>query len=110
MNMTPGTSKGAADKLVRGIKQKTSKHYSAEEKIRIVLAGLRDKFARARLTNPIRCVSKKLLDYLILKKFGISLILPPQQKFLFYVQSLRPFGVLLAFRASKILRHFDVTL
>ena len=67
MNMTPGTSKGAADKLVRGVKRKTSKHYSAEEKIRIVLAGLRDKFARARLTNPIRCVSKKLLDYLILK-------------------------------------------
>jgi transposase len=41
MNMTPGTSKDAADKLVRGIKRKTRKHYSAEEKIRIVLAGLR---------------------------------------------------------------------
>jgi hypothetical protein len=36
---------------------------SAEEKIRIVLAGLRGKFAWARLTNPIRCISKKLLDY-----------------------------------------------
>ena len=33
--------KNAADKLVRGIKRKTRKHYSAEEKIRIVLAGLR---------------------------------------------------------------------
>ncbi|MFY9241099.1 MAG: hypothetical protein WAO78_19900 [Roseovarius sp.] len=41
MNMIPGTSKDAADKLVRGIKRKTRKHYSAEEKIRIVLAGLR---------------------------------------------------------------------
>lgn len=41
MNMTPGTSKDAADKLVRGIKRKTRKHYSAEEKIRIVPAGLR---------------------------------------------------------------------
>jgi transposase len=36
-----GTSTDAADKLVRGIKRKTRKHCSAEEKIRIVLAGLR---------------------------------------------------------------------
>ena len=41
MNKTSGTSKDAADRLVRGIKRKTRKHYSAEEKIRIVLAGLR---------------------------------------------------------------------
>ena len=41
MNKRSGTSKDAADKLVRGIKRKTRKHYSAEEKIRIVLAGLR---------------------------------------------------------------------
>lgn len=41
MNKTSGTSKDAADKLVRGIKRKTRKHYSTEEKIRIVLAGLR---------------------------------------------------------------------
>jgi len=40
MNKKSGTSKDAADKLVRGIKRKTRKHYSAEEKIRIVLAGL----------------------------------------------------------------------
>ena len=40
MNKRSGTSKEAADKLVRGIKRKTRKHYSAEEKIRIVLAGL----------------------------------------------------------------------
>jgi transposase len=42
MNKTSVTSKDEADKLVRGIKRTTSKHYSAEEKIRIVLAGLRD--------------------------------------------------------------------
>ncbi|SDE74853.1 hypothetical protein SAMN04488239_1348 [Ruegeria marina] len=41
MDKKSGTSKDAADKLVRGIKRKTRKHYSAEEKIRIVLAGLR---------------------------------------------------------------------
>ncbi len=41
MNKTSGTSKDAADKLVKGIRRKTRKQYSAEEKIRIVLAGLR---------------------------------------------------------------------
>jgi len=41
MNKRSGTSKDVADKLVRGIKHKTRKQYSAEEKIRIVLAGLR---------------------------------------------------------------------
>ena len=43
MNKKSGTSKEAADKLVRGIKRKTRKHYSAEEKIRIVLAGVKEK-------------------------------------------------------------------
>ena len=41
MNKTSGTPKDAADKLVRGIKRKTRKHYPTEDKIRIVLAGLR---------------------------------------------------------------------
>jgi hypothetical protein len=35
------TSKDAADKLVKNIRRKTRQTYSAEEKIRIVLAGLR---------------------------------------------------------------------
>ena len=41
MNMTPGTSKDAADKLVRSNKRKNRKHYSATEEIRIVLGSLR---------------------------------------------------------------------
>ena len=49
MNQKSGTSKEAADKLVRGIKRKTRKHYSAEEKIRIVLAGLRGEESFAAL-------------------------------------------------------------
>jgi transposase len=49
MKQTPGTSKDAADKLVRGIKRKTRKHYSAEEKIRIVLAGLRGEVSISAL-------------------------------------------------------------
>jgi transposase len=49
MNKTSGRSKDAADKLVRGIKRKTRKHYSAEEKIKIVLAGLRGEESIAAL-------------------------------------------------------------
>ena len=37
----PETSKDAADKLVKNIRRKTRQTYSVEEKIRIVLAGLR---------------------------------------------------------------------
>ena len=41
MNKKLGTSKDAADKLVKNIRRKTRQTYSAEEKIRLVLAGLR---------------------------------------------------------------------
>lgn len=41
MNKTSRTSKNAADKLVKSIRRKTRQTYSAEEKIRVVLAGLR---------------------------------------------------------------------
>jgi transposase len=41
MNKKPGASRATADKLVKDIRRKTRKTYSAEEKIRIVLAGLR---------------------------------------------------------------------
>jgi transposase len=49
MRQKSGTSKNAADKLVRGIRRKTRKHYSAEEKIRTVLAGLRGEESIAAL-------------------------------------------------------------
>jgi len=49
MNQKSGTSKDAADKLVKGIKRKTRKQYLAEEKIRIVLAGLRGEESIAAL-------------------------------------------------------------
>ena len=49
MNKKSGTSKDAADKLVKGIRRKTRKQYSAEEKIRIVLAGLRGEKSIAAL-------------------------------------------------------------
>ena len=49
MRQKSGASKDAADRLVRGIKRKTRKHYSAEEKIRVVLAGLRGEESIAAL-------------------------------------------------------------
>jgi len=39
MNKKSGSSKAAATKLVKSIRRKTRQTYSAEEKIRIVLAG-----------------------------------------------------------------------
>ena len=41
MTKRPGTSKDAADKLVKNIRRKTRQTYSAAEENRIVLAGLR---------------------------------------------------------------------
>ncbi len=41
MNKKSGTSKAAATRLVKSIRRKTRQTYSSEEKIRIVLAGLR---------------------------------------------------------------------
>jgi transposase len=41
MNKRPGTSKDAADKPVKNIRRKTRRIYSAEDKIRICLAGCR---------------------------------------------------------------------
>lgn len=70
MNKKPGTSKDAADKLVENIRRKTRQTYSAaEEKIRIVLAGLRGEesisvFCRREgiSDSPYYTWSKELLE------------------------------------------------
>ena len=49
MRQKSGQSKTAADKVVKGIRRKTRRHYSAEEKIRVVLAGLRGEESIASL-------------------------------------------------------------
>jgi transposase len=43
MTKKPTTSKDAANKVIKNIQRKTHQTYSAQEKIRIVLAGLRDE-------------------------------------------------------------------
>ena len=48
-----GTSKDAADNLVRGIKRKTRKQQTAEEKIRIALAkAVKDFDAQSLISGP----------------------------------------------------------
>ena len=49
MNKKSGTSKDAADKLVKNIRRKTRRLHATEEKIRIVLAGLRGEESIASL-------------------------------------------------------------
>lgn len=47
--MMPRTAKPSAEKTVRDIRRATRKHYSPEEKIRIVLEGLRGEDSVAEL-------------------------------------------------------------
>ena len=46
------TPKSAGEKIVKDIKRATRKHYSSEEKIRIVLDGLRGEDSIAELCRP----------------------------------------------------------
>ncbi len=49
MRQKSGTPKPSADRVVRDIRRKTRKRHSAEEKIRIVLSGLRGEDSIAEL-------------------------------------------------------------
>ena len=49
MRQKSGTPRGASDNVVRDIRRATRKQYSAEEKIRIVVAGLRGEDSIAEL-------------------------------------------------------------
>ena len=69
MNKKTVGSKDAADKLVKNIRRSTSRKYSAEEKIRIVLAGLRGEesiaalYRREGIAESLYCKwSKKFLE------------------------------------------------
>ena len=49
MRQKSGTPKSASERIVKDIRRATRKHYSAEEKIRIVLDGLRGEHSIAEL-------------------------------------------------------------
>ena len=49
MRQKPGPTKEPAEQVVKDIRRATRKHYSAEEKIRIVLEGLRSEDSIAEL-------------------------------------------------------------
>ena len=49
MNQKPAGRALSSEQVIREIKRKTRKHYSAEEKIRIVLDGLRGEDSMAEL-------------------------------------------------------------
>jgi transposase len=49
MRRKPGTTKPTADRVVKDIRRRTRKRHSAEEKIRIVLEGLRGEESIAEL-------------------------------------------------------------
>ena len=49
MRQTTGTRKSPGEKIVKDIKRATRKHYSSEEKIRIVLDGLHGEDSIAEL-------------------------------------------------------------
>ena len=45
MRKNPGTKQSYGEKVVKDIRRATRKHYSAKEKIRIVLDGLRGEYS-----------------------------------------------------------------
>ena len=47
------TTKSPGEKIVKDIKRATRKHYSSEEKIKIVLDGLRGEDSIAELCRPL---------------------------------------------------------
>jgi transposase len=49
MRQKPGTPKASAEKVVKDIRRRTRKQHSSEEKIRIVLEGLRGEESIAEL-------------------------------------------------------------
>lgn len=53
MRQTTGTRNSPVEKIVKDIKRATRKHYSSEEKIRIVLDGLRGEDSIAELCRPL---------------------------------------------------------
>lgn len=70
MTKKPQTSKEAAEKVVKNIRRKPRQTYSAEEKIRSVLAGLRGEESISVLCRPLPPFGTSLRDTLSGKGTG----------------------------------------
>ena len=69
------TRQTSGERIVKDIKRKTRKQYSAEEKIRIVLDGLRGEESVAELCRPLPAVRRANGLYL-LQNHGLGLDVP----------------------------------
>ena len=64
MRQRSGTRKELAEKVVRDIRRATRKQYSAEEKIRIVLSGLRGEESIAEIIRGVKFKDgEKLIEH-----------------------------------------------
>ena len=61
MRDTPERHRSAADRTVKDIRRKTRKRYSSEDKIRIVLAGLRGEDTIAESVSTGRYCAEPIL-------------------------------------------------
>lgn len=59
MRQEPGTANNPAEKVVKDIRRRTEKHHSAEERIRIVLDGLRGEDSIAEHSRRERIVTRR---------------------------------------------------
>ena len=60
MRQRSGTSKSSVERVVKDIRRRTRKHHSSEEKIRIVLEGLRGEESIAELCRREATVTGRL--------------------------------------------------
>ena len=77
MRQTTGTERRSSEKIVKDIKRATRKEYSSEEKIRIVLDGLRGEDSIAELCRREardlkEVVAEQTLELRLLKKSMIG--------------------------------------
>jgi hypothetical protein len=75
MRQTTGTRKSPGEKIVKDIKRATRKHYSSEEKIRIVLDGLRGKRIKVTHGPRLPLTPPSMLHYCIRKADANSILL-----------------------------------
>jgi len=85
MRQTTGTRKSPGEKIVKDIKRATRKHYSSEEKIRIVLDGLRGEDSIVELCR--RCTSS---EFGVFAQWNNSMGLPISNRIVAFTRVVGP--------------------